>query len=131
MENGTFTSKEDVPYALVLDLPGSGWVDGATLPGSYGTGPLLLQSRTGSPLTEDIWFVDAIYLWIQSLETQTLVGIGMVAITMITFLGAKCLSKNEEPVEEPVEVLEEPCVEEVRFRGIFSQIIAKVVHIFG
>ena len=117
MENGTFTSKEDVPYALVLDLPGSGWVDGATLP--------------GSPLTEDIWFVDAIYLWIQSLETQTLVGIGMIAITMITFLGAKCLSQNEEPVQEPVEVLEEPCVEEVRFRGIFSQIIAKVSHIFG
>ena len=107
MENGTFTSKEDVPYALVLDLPGS------------------------DPLTEDIWFVDAIVLWIQSLETQTLVGIGMIAITIITFLGAKCLSKNEEPVEEPVEVLEEPCVEEVRFRGIFSQIIAKVSHIFG
>ena len=103
MENGTFTSKEDVPYALVLDLPGS------------------------DPLTEDIWFVDAIVLWIQSLETQTLVGIGMVAITMITFLGAKCLFQNEEPVE----VLEEPCVEEVRFRGIFSQIIAKVSHIFG
>ena len=106
MENGTFTSKEDVPYALVLDLPGS------------------------EPLTEDIWFVDAIVLWIRSLETQTLVGIGMIAITMITFLGAKCLSKTEEPVEEPVEVLEEPCVEEVRLRGLFSQVIDKICLIF-
>ena len=108
MENGTFTSKEDVPYALVLDLPGS------------------------NPLTEDIWFVDAIYLWIQSLELQTLAGIGMIAVTMITFLGAKCLSKNEEPVEESVEdPVEEPVVEEVRFRGFFSQVIGKVSHIFG
>ena len=109
MENGTFTSKEDVPYALVLDLPGSLGSD---------------------PLTEDIWFVDAIVLWIQSLDPQTLLGIGMIAILIITFLGAKCLSQNEEPVQEPVEVLEEPCVE-VRFRGIFSQIIVKVSHIFG
>ena len=46
VENGTFTSKEDVPYAVVLDLPGS------------------------DPLTEDIWFVDGIVLWIQSLETK-------------------------------------------------------------
>ena len=103
MENGTFTSKEDVPYALVLDLPGS------------------------NPLTEDIWFVDAIYLWIQSLELQTLVGIGMIAIVLIAFLGAKCLSKNEEPVEEPVE---EPIVEEVHFGGLFGQVIDKVCHIF-
>ena len=102
MENGTFTSKEDVPYALVLDLPGS------------------------DPLPEDIWFVDAIVLWIQSLETQTLVGIGMIAITMITFLGAKFFSENEEPVEEPV------VVEEVRpRRGLFSQVVDKVCHIFG
>ena len=81
MENGTFTSKEDVPYALVLDLPGS------------------------DPLTEDIWFVDAIVLWIQSLETQTLVGIGMIAISMITFLGAKFFSKNEEPVDYGIDHL--------------------------
>ena len=38
MEDGTFTSKEDVPYAVVLDIPGS------------------------RPLPEDIWLVDAIVL---------------------------------------------------------------------
>ena len=102
MEDGTFTSKEDVPYAVVLDIPGS------------------------RPLPEEIWFVDGIVLWIQSLEPQTLVGIGMIAITMITFLGAKLFSKNEEPVEEPI------VVEEVRpRRGLFSQVIDKVCHIFG
>ena len=36
MEDGTFTSKEDVPYAVVLDIPGS------------------------RPLPEEIWFVDGI-----------------------------------------------------------------------
>ena len=104
MEDGTFTSKEDVPYAVVVDLPGS-----AALP-------------------EDIWFVDAIVLWIQSLEPQTLVGIGMIVISMIAFIGAKLFSKNEEPVEEPV------VVEEVRpspSRGLFSQVIDKVCHMFG
>ena len=105
MEDGTFTSNEDVPYAVVLELH--------------------------SDSSPENWDFDNFVLWIQSLETQTLVGIGMIAITMVTFLGAKCLSKNEEPVQEPLEVLEEPCVEEDRFRGIFSQIIAKVSHIFG
>ena len=100
----------DTPYN---DGDGEMWYDALELPGS-------------DPLIEDIWFVDAIYLQIQSLEHQTLV-IGMIAITMIAFLGAKCLSKNEEPVEEPVE---EPIVEEVRFRGLFGQVIDKVCHIF-
>ena len=107
MENGTFTSKEDVPYALVLDLPGS------------------------EPLTEDIWFVDAIVLWIRSLETQTLVGIGMIAISMITILGAKIFGRNGEPVEEPVEVVEEPIEEVVLPRGLFSQVIEKTMSFFG
>ena len=65
------------------------------------------------------WDFDAFVLWIQSQEPQTLVGIGLFAILMITFLGAKCLSKNEGPVEEPVE-------EEVLVTlGLFSQVIDK------
>ena len=112
MEDGTFTSKEDVPYAVALD---------------------------------------AIVLWIQNLTPQTLVGIGMIAGSMITFLGAKFFSKNEEPVDYGVDHLNDnekriiiayeqdmelrkkkKTAKEVRpRRGVFRQVIDKISHIFG
>ena len=75
----TFTSNEDVSYTVVLELLPSG----------------------SSP--HKSWDFDVFILCIQSQEPQTLVGIRMFAILMITFFGAKCLSTNEGPVEEPVE----------------------------
>ena len=98
MEDGTFTSNEDVPYALVIELPS-------------GSSP-------------ENWDFDNFVLWIQSQELQTLLGIGMIAILMIAILGAKRFCRNEEPVEEPVE-------EEVRPRGLFSQVIDKTMSFFG
>ena len=96
MEDGTFTSNEDVPYAVVLDLP--------------------------SDSSPEKWDFDALVL--SSQEFHILLGIGMVAILMITFLGAKCFSRNEEPVEALV-------VEEIPPRRLFSQVIDKTVSFFG
>ena len=55
------------------------------------------------------------------------VGIGMIAISMITFIGAKIFCGNEEPVE----VVEEPIEEVVLPRGLFSQVIEKTMSFFG
>ena len=99
MEDGTFTSNEDVPYALVLEL------------------------HSGS--SPENWDFDNFVLWIQSQEPQTLLGIGMIAISMIAILGAKRFCRNEEPVEEPDEE------EAVRPRGLFSQVIDKIMSFFG
>ena len=98
MEEGTFTSNEDVPYAVVLELH--------------------------SDSSPENWDFDNFVLWIQSQDPQTLLGIGMVAILMFTILGAKCFGRNEEPVEEPIE---EPVEEEVPYLGHFSQIIGKIM----
>ena len=98
MEDGTFTSNEDVPYALVLEL------------------------HSGS--SPENWDFDNFVLWIQSQDPQTLIGIGMITILMITILGAKIFCRNEEPVEEPVE-------EEVRPHRLFSQVIDKITSFFG
>ena len=70
------------------------------------------------------WDFDAFVLWIQSQEPQTLVGIGLFAILMITFLGVKCFGRNEELVEEPVE-------EKVHPKGLFSQVIDKTMSFFA
>ena len=96
MEDGTFTSNEDVPYAVVLELP--------------------------SDSSPENWDFDALVL--SSQEFHILLGIGMVAILMITFLGAKCFSRNEDPVEALV-------VEEIPPRRLFSQVIDKTVSFFG
>ena len=98
MEAGTFTSNEDVPYAVVLEL-----------------------HPDTSP---ENWDFDNLVLWIQSQDPQTLLGIGMIAISMFTILGAKWFCRNEEPVEEPLE-------EEVPARGLFSQAIDKIMSFFS
>ena len=105
MEDGTFISNEDVPYAVVLELH--------------------------SDSSPENWDFDNFVLWIQNQDPQTLIGIGMVAILMITILGAKIFGRNGEPVEEPVEVVEEPIEEEVRPRRLFSQVIGKIMSFFG
>ena len=101
MENGTFTSNEDVPYAVVLDLVPSD-LHPPTLESCYG-----------------------VLMLIQGQGSQTIVWIGMMAILMIAFLGAKCFCKNEE------QVVEEPVEEEVHPRGLFSQVIDKAMSFFG
>ena len=101
MEAGTFTSNEDVPYAVVLEL-----------------------HPDTSP---ENWDFDNLVLWIQNQDPQTLLGIGMIAISMITFLGAKIFCGNEEPVE----VVKEPIEEVVLPRGLFSQVIDKTMSFFG
>ena len=101
MENGTFTSNEDVPYAVVLELVPSG-------------------SRP-----PESWDFYSFVLLIQGQESQTIFWIGMMAILMIAFLGAKCFCKNEE------QVVEEPIEEEVQPRGLFSQVIDKTMSFFG
>ena len=98
MEDGTFTSNEDVPYAVVLELH--------------------------SDSSPENWDFDNFVLWIQSQDPQILLCIGMIAISMFTILGAKFFSRNEEPVEEPVE-------EEVPPHGLFSQVIDKAMSFFG
>ena len=100
MQDGTFTSNEDVPYAVVLELLPSG-------------------SRPS-----ESWDLYSFVLLIQGQRSQTLVWIGMIAILMITFLGIKCFGRNEELVEEPVEVQVHP-------RGLFSQVIDKTMSFFG
>ena len=105
MENGTFTSNEDVPYAVVLDL---------------------VPSDLHPPTPESIpTFYPCNVLLIQGQGSQTIVWIGMMAILMIAFLGAKCFCKNEE------QVVEEPIDEEVHPRGLFSQVIDKTMSFFG
>ena len=101
MENGTFTSNEDVPYAVVLELVPSD-LHPPTLESCYG-----------------------VLMLIQGQGSQTIVWIGMMAILMIAFLGAKCFCKNEE------QVVEEPVEEEVHPRGLFSQVIDKAMSFFG
>ena len=61
----------------------------------------------------------------QGQGSQTLFWIGMMAILMIVFLGAKCFCINEE------QVVEEPVEEEVHPRGLFSQVIEKTMSFFG
>ena len=100
MKDGTFTSNEDIPYAVVLELPSG------SSPENWDFDPSVLSSQ----------------------EFHTLLGIGMAAILIITFLGAKCFSRNEELVEE---LVEEPVEEEVRPRGLFSQVIDKTMSFFG
>ena len=97
MENGTFTSNEDVPYAVVLDL-----VPPESIPTLYPCNFLLIGQGS-----------------------QTIVWIGMMAILMIAFIGAKCFCKNEE------QVVEESVEEEVHPRGLFSQVIDKTMSFFG
>ena len=101
MEDGTFISNEDVPYAVVLELH--------------------------SDSSPENWDFDNLVLWIQSQDPKTLIGIGMIAISMLTILGAKFFSRNEEPVE----VVEEPIEEVVLPRGLFSQVIEKTMSFFG
>ena len=101
MENGTFTSNEDVPYAVVLDL---------------------VPSDLHPPTPESCY---GVLMLIQGQGSQTIVWIGMMAILMIAFLGAKCFCKNEE------QVVEEPVEEEVLPRGLFSQVIDKAMSFFG
>ena len=103
IENGTFTSNEDVPYAVVLEL----------VPSDL------------HPPTPESWNFYSFGLLIQSQGSQTLVWIGMTAILMIALLGAKCFCKNEE------QVVEEPVEEEDHPRGVFSQVIDKAMSFFG
>lgn len=98
MEDGTFISNEGIPHAVVLEL------------------------RSGS--SPENWDFDVFILWIQSQVSQTLFGIGMTAILMITFLGATCFCRNEEPVEEPLE-------EEFHSRRRFSQVIDNIMSFFA
>ena len=108
MENGTFTSNEDVPYAVVLDLV-----------------PSDLHPPTPESWDGAAYRCYTLLLLIQGQGSQTIVWIGMMAILMIAFLGAKCFCKNEE------QVVEEPVEEEVHPRGLFSQVIDKTMSFFG
>ena len=68
-----------------------------------------------------------VMLLIQSQESKTLLWIGMIAILLISFLGAQCFCRNEETSpDEPVE--EE---EEEQARGLFSQATDNIMSFFG
>ena len=92
---------EEIPYALVLDVhPPS-------------------DSETESCSLEN--FV----LWMEVQNPALLIGIGLVSLTLISFLGAKlCCGRNEAEPEEEIHVEEET-------RGLFSQMVGKMMSFFG